>query len=318
MQRLFYTNPVYAEYFADPFCFRYEGLYYAIGTSPADHGEHVFRMLRSNDLVNWTPLGGALRRPAGIGTDFWAPEIAFESGRFWMYYSVGQGDKGHQLRVAASDRPEGPYEDLGRLSDENCSFAIDASPFRDDDGLWYLFYARDFLDTARPGTALVVEPLSAMDRLSHQPEVVMRATQDWQRYLKDRTMYGAVYDWHTLEGPCVRKHEGRYYCFYSGGNWTNETYGLDYVVSDDPLGPYEGSDSPMPRTLKTVPGKVLGPGHNSIVEGPDGSDYIVYHAWDPEMTARRMCIDKLVWTPLGPRCLGPTYGPTEILVEREA
>jgi len=41
--------------------------------------------------------------------------------------------------------------------------------------------------------------------------------------------------------------------------------------------------------------------------GPDGkTDYLVYHAWDPQLRARRMCIDPLVWEQTGPRCLGPS------------
>jgi hypothetical protein len=36
---------------------------------------------------------------------------------------------------------------------------------------------------------------------------------------------------------------------------------------------------------------------------------MVYHAWDPDFTKRRMCIDPLVWTPEGPRCNGPSTGP---------
>ena len=32
-----------------------------------------------------------------------------------------------------------------------------------------------------------------------------------------RLMYGRVHDWHTIEGPCVTKHAGKYYCFFSGG-----------------------------------------------------------------------------------------------------
>ena len=32
-------------------------------------------------------------------------------------------------------------------------------------------------------------------------------------------------------------------------------------------------------------------------------------AWDKDMKARRMCIDRLEWTSEGPRCLGPTWTP---------
>ena len=31
-----YTNPVYTGYFADPFVWQYQGVYYAIGTGPAE------------------------------------------------------------------------------------------------------------------------------------------------------------------------------------------------------------------------------------------------------------------------------------------
>jgi arabinan endo-1,5-alpha-L-arabinosidase len=62
--------------------------------------------------------------------------------------------------------------------------------------------------------------------------------------------------------------------------------------------------------LKGIPGKVRGPGHHSVVVGPDRkTDYVVYHAWDPDMKVRQLCIDPLAWTPDGPRCLGPTNTP---------
>jgi GH43 family beta-xylosidase len=122
-------------------------------------------------------------------------------------------------------------------------------------------------------------------------------------------MYGRNWDWHTLEGPCVCKHNGRYYCFYSGGCWQNDSYGVDYGVADNVMGPYsDAGNEDGPRVLKTVPNHVIGPGHNSIVRGPDGeTDYIVYHAWDKQMKLRRMFVDELSWTPGGPRCQGPTY-----------
>ena len=59
--------------------------------------------------------------------------------------------------------------------------------------------------------------------------------------------------------------------------------------------------------LREKSGQALGPGHNSYVVAADGqAEFLVYHAWDPERRARRMCIDRLVWTDAGPRCLGPT------------
>ena len=119
-----------------------------------------------------------------------------------------------------------------------------------------------------------------------------------------------MYDWHTVEGPFVHKHAGRYYCFYSGGSWQEPTYGVACAVADHPLGPWR--DLASEPLLKTVPGHVIGPGHNSVVTGPGGDDVMVYHAWDPERTARRMCIDPIEWGPHGPRLLGPTWTSAEL------
>jgi len=41
-----------------------------------------------------------------LGTHFWAPEVAYAEGKFFLYYSVGHDDKNHQLRVAISDSPQ--------------------------------------------------------------------------------------------------------------------------------------------------------------------------------------------------------------------
>lgn len=318
-----YTNPVYKGYFADPFVWEYKGIYYAVATGAAEaYGEEVtdaarvFPLLRSSDFINWHFAGHALVRPdPALGDNFWAPEVAYCDGKFYLYYSVGHEDKDHQLRVATSDKPLGPYLDVGPLLNlSECPFAIDPHPFRDDDGQWYLFYARDFLDTengVRAGTALMVDRLQGMTKLAGEGKVVLRARSDWQRFLVNRPMYGGVYDWHTLEGPCVRKYQGRYYCFYSGGRWETENYGVDYGVADHVLGPYSDiGNETGPRVLRSVLGRVLGPGHNSMILAPDGqTEYIVYHAWEMDMSARQMFLDKLIWTPDGPRCNGPTWTP---------
>jgi beta-xylosidase len=323
-----YSNPVYPGYFADPFAFRHEGTYYAVGTGAAEArsevsgSARVFPVLRSSDLASWEPVGEALVRPdPALGDTFWAPEVLYQDGLFYLYYSVGFGDRRHHLRVAVSEQPAGPYEDSGvSLTNlDECPFAIDPHPFRDHDGKVYLFFARDFLDltdeqgrAVRAGTALVAYPLESPTRLGSTGRTVLRARADWQRFQADREMYGARYDWHTLEGPAVIRHDGRYYLFYSGGRWENETYGVDYAVADSVLGPYEddGSDERGARVLRTRDRNFVGPGHNSLVRGPDGkTDYLVYHAWDREMTARRLCIDPIDWTREGPRCHGPSTTP---------
>lgn len=319
-----YQNPVWPGYFADPFVLRHGTGYYAYGTGgPADHGRQsdglMFPLLRSPDLVHWTYLGGALAplndpdSPA-----YWAPEVAERDGRFYMYYSAGgfEGEH-HRVRVAVAERPEGPFEDTGHILFPDEPFSIDASPFRDpNDGRWYLFFARDFFDGDFPGTGAAVAPL-ADDMLSAAGPVttVMRASQPWQVYERDRLWYGRVWPaWYTVEGPFTVFHEGRYICFYSGGRWETADYGVSYAVADHPLGPYtDGCGAKGPCVLHGIPGQVAGPGHNSVALAPDGrTPFVVYHAWNSEATARRMCIDPLLWTPDGPRCDGPSTEPVTL------
>ena len=40
----------------------------------------------------------------------------------------------------------------------------------------------------------------------------------------------------------------------------------------------------------------------------------VYHAWDAAHSARRMCIDPLIWTETGPRCDGPSFSERTLTI----
>ncbi len=303
-----YTNPVYDGYFADPFVMEIEGVFWAYGTG-RHTGDKVFEVLYSEDLVSWKSIGGALiPLENDAGFEYWAPEVAEHQGTYYMYYSGGR-DEQHRLRVATAERPEGPFRDTGIALTGDDPFTIDAHPFRDDDGSWYLYYARDFLEGERVGTALVVDRLVTMMQLAREPSTVLRASAEWQLYRRRRQMYGGTYDWYTVEGPFLRKHDGRYYCFYSGGAWEEANYGVSYAVADAPSGPFVDASEGGPTILRSVPGQIIGPGHNSIVRGPDGNDYIVFHAWDAQRSARRMFVERLDWTADGPVCGGPTLAP---------
>ena len=301
-----FKNPVHADYFADPFVLRHGGVYYAYGT--VAQAGRTLPGLRSDDLVDWEPLGDVLR-PLASGPDvYWAPEVAFRDGVFHLYYSAGEEEgQGHQLRVACADRPEGPFVDQDVVLCPDEPFSIDAHPFRDDDGSWYLFYCRDFLEGERPGTGIVVDRLERMSALAGEPRDVVRPFADWNLYEAQRHWYGRTWDWFTVEGPFVRKRDGRYYCFFSGGAWREPNYGVSYATADHPLGPWRVAEQDGPSILRTIPGRVVGPGHASIVESPSGrADWIVYHAWQPGGDARLMRIDRLDWRDGTPRCDGPT------------
>ncbi len=305
-----YTNPIHPDYFADPFVLTADGRYYAFGTGDGETSQSLVGMV-SDDLVHWSGLTTALEASAvpGDATHLWAPEVARVGEEYVMFYSAGHEDKDHRLRAASSPRPEGPYRDLGSQLAREEPFAIDPHPFQDSDGTWYLFYAVDRLKQRRVGTAIVVDRMLGPDRLAQDPQTVITPSADWQLFLSGRSMYDAVYDWHTCEGPFVVYREGRYWCLYSGGNWQQPSYGVSVASAPHPLGPWTEEPAEAPRVIQTRPGVVHGPGHASVVTDRAGQDWLVYHAWDPDGTARRMCLDRLRWTPDGPTCDGPTSTP---------
>lgn len=225
--------------------------------------------------------------------------------------------------MAVADRPQGPYEHVGPLTDASLPFAIDGHAFWDrkpnggDGALWF-FYAADVLDGARPGTSIFVDRMTSPTELLGQPRNILRADSDWQIYKRGRKMYGDVFDWHTLEGPTVMRRGKKLYLLFSGGNWQNETYGVDFATADAAYGPWLHDVVEAPRVLKTDPGRVVGPGHNSLVTlPPNGAnaarDIIVYHAWNADHTERTMRIDPLRWTADGPTVDGPSTEPTDLL-----
>lgn len=322
-----YANPVYRGGMPDPCVRLFDGRYYAYGTTGDARmpNGRIFRVLTSTDLVHWAEAGGALEPPLeNRGVHYWAPEVVFHDGVYFLYYSAGTlPDLHFELRVATSDMPEGPYKDIGTpLKDgENAPFCIDGHPYQDDDGSWYMFYAKDFPNTDdgyKAGTGIVVDRLLEMKRLEGKPKLVVRPRFEWTLFEAQRKMdlYGGkVFDWHTIEGPWVAMHGGKYYCFYSGSNFGTENYGLDVVEADSVLGPY-ANQGEYARVLRGVPKLVRGPGHHSLVTGPDGkTEMVVYHAWNRPMTKRQMCIDPLIWTSRGPRCLGPSVGLQELALK---
>ena len=310
-----YVNPVYPRNFPDPFVLRFNGIYYAYGTDVAGDGR-AFPMLSSRDLVHWTEHGGAVPLLDLPGAElYWAPEVAYHEGKFYLYYATGrEANPDHHLRVAVAEHPLGPWLDAGVNLTPDEIFAIDAHPYRDPrDGQWYLYYARDSLTPPYAGTGLAVDRLVTMERLAGEPVDVLRPHADWQVFELKRAVKGGL-DWYTIEGPFVLLRDGRYVCLYSGGRYEAPNYGVGYALADQPLGPWvDDANAAGPVVLTTAPGRVIGPGHNSVVKGPDlRTDYMIYHGWDPEWTARSLRIDVLHWHNGRPHCHGPTTTPMPV------
>lgn len=287
-----YLNPVYPHSFPDPFVIKFRGEYFAYCTDFAPDGR-VFAVLRSRDLVNWEMLGGAMRRLENDSPFYWAPEVTYHNGKFYLYYSVGN-ETLMEIRVAISERPDTGFVDSGhKLTTED--FAIDAHVFEDAGGARYLFYATDFLEHTHIGTGTVVDRMIDFFTLEGNPRPVTRAKYDWQIYDPQRREKGGV-RWHTVEGAFVFKRKGVYYEMFSGGNWQNVTYGVSFAVTDDierdeEWTQFSDGEKVYP-ILRTVPDLIIGPGHNSAIRGVNNREfYAVYHRWTE--AGRVLAIDRM-------------------------
>lgn len=303
-----FCNPVYPHSFPDPFVLKFRGEYFAYCTGDAADG-NVFNILRSPDLVTWEQVGSAMEPLASRPPFYWAPEVVYDNGKFYCYYSAGN-EILMEIRVAVSDRPDGGFVDAGvRLTKEE--FAIDAHVFIDDDGTRWMFYATDFLEHSHIGTGTVVDRMIDWKTLKGKPRPVTRAKYDWQVYDPARKEKGGV-RWHTVEGPAVLKRKGKYFEMFSGGNWQNKSYGVSFAIADsmkfkDEWEQFSDGEKILP-ILRTIPEKVIGPGHNSVVRGPNNRElYCIYHRWTD--AGRVLAIDRMDFA--GDRLFvgGPTTTP---------
>jgi beta-xylosidase len=117
--------------------------YWAYSTSDQQKNGRWFPVLHSEDLTKWGYIGGVLEplmNPKGAAC--WAPEVVYQAGLFYMYYSAasGPGDESHRLRLATAEHPIGPFWDTGSILLPEEGFSIDAHVFQDPkDGQWYCF-----------------------------------------------------------------------------------------------------------------------------------------------------------------------------------
>ena len=91
VQPLSWRNPVIASDFPDPSIVRDGTTYWATSTSSA--AAPGFALMRSEDLVHWTPAGQIFARtPAWAADSLWEPELFIDGGGVRVYYSARKRD----------------------------------------------------------------------------------------------------------------------------------------------------------------------------------------------------------------------------------
>jgi beta-xylosidase len=90
-QNVTYRNPVMPGDYADPSVIRVGEEYWATATS--SEWAPLYPLLYSKNLVDWEIKGHVFpdKLPAWAEAHFWAPEITYDKGKFYIYYTAKKG-----------------------------------------------------------------------------------------------------------------------------------------------------------------------------------------------------------------------------------
>ena len=283
----FYENPVLAGDNPDPSILKDGDIYYHVSSSFIYYPGLV--IWKSYDLVNWTPVGPALKTPVG---SVYAPDLIKHEGRYYIYFPArSQPEHPNKFPmtnyVIYADDIAGPWSepvDIG-IYDQ-----IDPGHVVGEDGKRYV-YSSD----------------GRMGQLSDDGLQVIGE--------KVKAYYGWKYptDWSVetfaLEGPKFLKRDGYFYLFSAEGGTAGPPTSHMVIVarSKSVHGPWE--NCPHNPILHTYSAKEpwWSRGHGTAVEGPSGDWWMVYHGYENgfRTLGRQMLLEPIEWTADGwPRATG--------------
>lgn len=288
-----YHNPVCPGMHPDPSIVRVGEDYYMVHSSflyfpciPVSH---------SRDLIHWEVIGHAITNPdwgrlQGLdgGRGYWAPDISYYEGRFYITatYRLNEGGMPQRLQmVTSSERPEGPYGEPVFLEEDG----IDPSIFTDVDGRRYMLLNR--------GARIFEISRDAREILS-RPQLL------WYGDCKKAT-----------EGPHMLYKDGYYYLFMAEGG-TGKGHRVTVARSRELMGVYEPCPhNPILRQWDEQ-GRLQCCGHGMPVETQDGDWYMVYLCTRAgeggyATLGRETALEPMSWTADGWPVVNQHRGPSD-------
>ncbi len=269
----FATGALYRGDFPDPSVLKLGQVYYAYSTTIAGLNLPV---MTSRDLVHWRARGEGLQRvaawarsrKAGSRTHAttWAPTVARFRKTFVHAYATPTRSNPRRMCISTSrsSSPLRGFVDRRRspLICPKARGAIDPAFFTGASGGRYLLWKRE----QQPGSPshLFISRLSGDgQRVLGKPTHLLTTQDAWEQPL--------------IENPAMVRYYGRYYLFWSGGSYADDSYGTGYARCASPTGPCTRvSDQPLLATG----GRVSGPGGAMPFVDRNGRLRLAYAAWD--------------------------------------
>ncbi|MGW2051422.1 glycoside hydrolase family 43 protein [Streptomyces sp. NPDC001858] len=239
------ANPVIPGFHPDPSVCRVGDDYY-LACSSFEYFPGV-PLFHSRDLVHWTQIGNALDRPSQLrlpvgmpsSGGIYAPTLRHHDGRFWLIVTnVSEG--GGNLLVTATD-PAGPWSDPLPLPDVP---GIDPDLAWDEDGTCWCTFAGVGQIRIDPRTGETYGP----------------PTRLWSGGP------GAK----APEAPHLYRIGDHWYLLIAEGG-TERGHGVSIARGNAPTGPFEPCPANPILTHRGTDHPVQNTGHADLVQGPDGS-----------------------------------------------
>ena len=267
-----FLNPIVAGDHPDPTILK-DGVDYYM-TFSSFEGYPGVVIWHSQDLVNWTPMTAALKTPIG---SVWACELIRHAGRYYIYIPARRPDR-RSIHVIWAEDIRGPWSEPVDL---HLPDHIDPGHAVGEDGRLYLFLSGG--DRVR----LADDGLSTVGPVEH---------------VYDPWRYPADWDVESFapEGPKITRHGDWFYLITAVGGTAGPPTGHMVIVarSRSIHGPWTNCPAnPVVRT-QSRDEKWWSRGHATLVEGPAGDWWMVYHGYENGYwTLGRQCLlDPIAWT----------------------
>ena len=293
--QLSWTNPVLPGDHPDPSVIRVGEEFWAAATS--GEWSPQFPLFRSIDLVHWQAAGSLFpEQPAWAQGDFWAPELVYDRGRVIAFYVARKRGGPLCVAFATASSPAGPYVDHGPIICDPVG-SIDPCFARDEHGKPFLIWKEDGNSRGLP-TPIWAQALA--------PDLCHLLGDRHQLITNDTPWEAGV-----VEGPYILRHANRFYMFYAGNDCCTENcrYAEGVARADHLLGPWQKFPG-NPLIADNTSWRC--PGHGTAVHGPNGKDYLLYHAYPAGGTiyiGREAVLDQILWSADGWPIVNGGQGP---------
>ena len=251
-----------------------------------DMGDHFD--MRDYHVLSMDSIGGDVK-DLGVALDIkdipwagrqlWAPDAAFQNGKYYLYFPAKDKEDVFRIGVATSASPGGPFK--AEEKPIAGSLSIDPAVFKDTDGTSYMYFGGIWGGQLQRWSSGKYDKDGSKTDLQKDNEPalsskVAKMSKDMLHFdgpVKDvvivdkegKPLPGGDHDRRFFEASWMHRYNGKYYFSYS----TGDTHFIAYAIGESPYGPF------------SYQGVILNPvigwtNHHSIIE-VNGKWYLFYH-----------------------------------------